>query len=347
MSIVLVVGAQFGGEGKGAVTAFLSSYLKPSLMVKCGGPNASHSFGLAGRLVRRRMLPSGCEFGCPAVAFPAGSLINPRQLEKEIREACYDGRIIVDPHSGVISDEHIRIQMNDRRYDDLGSTRTGTGSASAERCLRRLQLASNDETLRPYLGFVAAAVIQESKRGIVIVEGTQGYGLSNYHGEYPYVTSRDTTAAAFLSEVGIGPAFLSFTLLVVTALPSRNAHGRGPLPLELDTEKVQRFGLLQYGGGSYEGGDSARRVGLFDWEVVHRAVNANTPNAIALTGLDRLESILRQDVRAQQHYGVVDEFVELIEKHVGVPVVLEGWGPCIEDMKVRRSDILKSLDSGE
>jgi adenylosuccinate synthase len=36
-----------------------------------------------------------------------------------------------------------------------------------------------------------------------LLEGTQGTGLSIYHGEYPYVTSRDTTVSGCLAESGI------------------------------------------------------------------------------------------------------------------------------------------------
>ena len=39
----------------------------------------------------------------------------------------------------------------------------------------------------------------------ILIEGTQGTGLSLYHGQYPYVTSRDTTVSGCLSEVGIAP----------------------------------------------------------------------------------------------------------------------------------------------
>ena len=41
--------------------------------------------------------------------------------------------------------------------------------------------------------------------GSIVVEGTQGFGLSLYHArEWPYRTSRDTTAHSFLGEVGLG-----------------------------------------------------------------------------------------------------------------------------------------------
>ncbi|HEU4441008.1 MAG TPA: adenylosuccinate synthetase, partial [Burkholderiales bacterium] len=40
----------------------------------------------------------------------------------------------------------------------------------------------------------------------VVLEGTQGFGLSLLHsGTYPFCTSRDTTASGFISEAGLSP----------------------------------------------------------------------------------------------------------------------------------------------
>ena len=39
----------------------------------------------------------------------------------------------------------------------------------------------------------------------VIIEGSQGFGISLYYGTYPFVTSKDTSASALASDVGVGP----------------------------------------------------------------------------------------------------------------------------------------------
>ena len=58
--------------------------------------------------------------------------------------------------------------------------------------------------LQPYLkdtGSEVRQLLDAGKR--VVVEGTQGFGLSLLHGGFwPKATSRDTTAAAFLAERG-------------------------------------------------------------------------------------------------------------------------------------------------
>ena len=72
-----------------------------------------------------------------------------------------------------------------------------------------VQLANNSVSLGKRVNVrVAADVLHDELRngGEVLVEGTQGFGLSLLHGEeYPFVTSRDTTASAFAMEAGLAP----------------------------------------------------------------------------------------------------------------------------------------------
>src|SRR5690606_37123692 len=49
----------------------------------------------------------------------------------------------------------------------------------------------------------------------ILLEGTQGSGLSLYHGKYPFVTSRDTNVAGCLAEAGISPSRVRRVLMVI------------------------------------------------------------------------------------------------------------------------------------
>ncbi len=44
MSLWVVVGGQFGSEGKGKVAAFITRQENIDICVRCGGPNSGHSF---------------------------------------------------------------------------------------------------------------------------------------------------------------------------------------------------------------------------------------------------------------------------------------------------------------
>lgn len=60
MSLWVVVGGQFGGEGKGKVSAFITRQEEIDVCIRCGGPNSGHTFVAEdGSTVLLRQLPTG------------------------------------------------------------------------------------------------------------------------------------------------------------------------------------------------------------------------------------------------------------------------------------------------
>jgi adenylosuccinate synthase len=335
MSLSIVVGGQYGGEGKGAITAFLTVRDEVDILIKTGGPNSAHTFGKKKRLFRVRMVPCGANLGASTLVYPAGCLIHIPTLFSEIEELSYAGQIVIDPQAGIVETSHIESQQQDAFYEQTGSTLTGTGAAVAARARRRLRLAKDVECLHPYLGdtksFLVEALQQQKK---ILVEGSQGFGLSNYHGEYPYSTSRDTTVGTFLGQVGLGPKLLDTVILVVKCFPTRNQHGKGNLSNELTNNFVSHHldTLEECGGGSYSKNDVQRRVGLFDFDIVRRAIIANSPDYLALTGVDKLEALQSEDA-IRDYYGSTSDFVRRLELMYGLPVSIMSYGPSIDEVK--------------
>ena len=114
----------------------------------------------------------------------------------------------------------------------------------------------------------------------VLVEGTQGTFLSLYHGTYPYVTSKDVTASAICSDVGIGPKKVSDVLVVYKAYVTR--VGSGPLKGELEQGETTSKGWTEF--GSVTG--RLRRASPFNFELARRSVMLNSATQVALTKLD-------------------------------------------------------------
>src|SRR5258707_731924 len=137
MPLAAVVGGQFGGEGKGAITAYLVVQDKVEILIKTGGPNSAHTFGKNGQIMRVRMVPCGANFGPSTIVYPAGCLIHLETLFFEIRELNYTGQILIDPRAGIVENSHIEEQRQDSFYHHAGSTLTGTGAATAARSRRR------------------------------------------------------------------------------------------------------------------------------------------------------------------------------------------------------------------
>jgi adenylosuccinate synthase len=340
MPLSVVIGGQFGGEGKGAIVAYLAFNDKVDAIVKTGGPNSTHSFGTNGKLLRVRMAPCGANMGPSTIVYPPGCLIHSETLFSELSEIGFSGQVIIDPKAGVVDPTHINTQKTDSFYISAGSTLTGTGAASAERARRRLRLARDYSTLTSYLGDTQeylADALASGKR--VLVEGSQSFGLSNYHGDYPYTTSRDTSVGTFLGQIGLGPKYLDTIFLVVKCFPTRNLIGEGSLPLELPEAFIAANlpTLGEYGGGTYKTVGHLRRVALFDFEVVRRAVIANSPDYIALTGLDRLAAVQHESV-VSNHYESPKKFIEKLQANLHINVGLQSWGPYVENIIDNRSE---------
>ena len=60
MPATIVVGGQYGSEGKGKVVALLASRLESPWLVRCGGPNSGHTVRIDGADVVLRQGPVCC-----------------------------------------------------------------------------------------------------------------------------------------------------------------------------------------------------------------------------------------------------------------------------------------------
>jgi adenylosuccinate synthase len=213
MSLWVVVGGQYGSEGKGKVSAFISKQEDIDVCVRCGGPNSGHSFvDDDGRTIVLRQLPTGFVNPGTKLLIPAGALIDPVVLKQEIESLNLpSGRIGIDRKSFIIEDQDREKEGALSLRERLSSTLCGVGAAQSRRVLRSsdAKLAKDASDEHPWMSKYFSDVSDEVNTAIdsgkkVLIEGTQGFGLSLYHSEhYPKTTSRDTTAAGFLSEVGV------------------------------------------------------------------------------------------------------------------------------------------------
>jgi adenylosuccinate synthase len=164
--------------------------------------------------------------------------------------------------------------------------------------------------------------------GNVIVEGTQGFALSLLHGAvYPFVTSRDTTAAGFAMEVGLSPRQIDDIVMVVRTFPIRVGGASGPFARETTWEEV---GLLSGAPKALPEYTSVtkrlRRVAHFDLNAVKLACNYNRPTSLAVMGLDRIDFANTGITEMGSLTPRALKFLEELEFAIGVPVELAGTG---------------------
>ena len=344
MSVTVVVGGQFGSEGKGKICAHLAMTDDVDYMVRCGGPNSGHTVDAAGERFQLRQVPAGFINSHTRLLVAPGALINPDVFLKEVEVCGLDNtRIGIDRNAGVIEDVDLD---NEKLFDlsgRLGSTGSGVGSAVSRRALRErdFRLAENHPALKQFITSVRDELrVAIQREQSVVVEGTQGFGLSLYHAEeWPYRTSRDTTAHSFLGEVGLGVRDYEVVMAVRT-YPIRVAGNSGPLPNEVTWKDVQEESGYPYPIAEFTTTTNRlRRVAKFDWSVVDQAVAANSPTHIAMHGSDYIDY---KNYSVTDWSGLTDSvrrFVGEIEARFNVPVSFLGTGPRNEDLIDRREGI--------
>lgn len=325
--ITIVIGAQYGGEGKGKIAAFLAKHRDFSAICRVGGVNSSHTIVNSRGSYRFRMLPAAISDGTRSkIVFGAGSLIHVPTLLKEMSDWSVDpGQVLIDESAGIIDQKCVDLQRADARYGEIGSTLTGTGYATAARARRELGLARDVGSLHNFLGSAEEFLFNELRSDRdVLIEGHQGAMLSNYHGDYPYCSSRDCTAAECLSELGIGLKWKTEVVLVVKTFEVRNHPGA--LTQEIHDPVNVGLNISEFGGGSWNVPDRRRRVGMFGIDVVRKACRLNTPDCIALTGADYLFPAMRDSRSSDRVSRDFEEFVKSVEQQTGVLIKLVSTG---------------------
>ena len=333
MTCTIVVGGQFGSEGKGKVVALEAALKMAPWVVRCGGPNSGHTISLGGREVVLRQIPAGAGHPNSLLLLSAGCVISEQVFADEVQlTGIGKDRLIVDPRAVVLSSDDILSEHNsiDRT---IGSTASGTGAALARRMARdgSVRLAASSQILQELAQVKPVAPLLHdhlNKGGDVIVEGTQGFGLSLLHGShYPFVTSRDTTASGFASEVGLSPRAIGSIIMVIRTYPIRVGGNSGPLPGEVSWDYLAATSgwhevVPEYTSVTHR----LRRVAVFDMVAVQEACAYNCPTSLAVMGLDRLDY---RNSKVTTPTGLTDkarDFVTKLENVTGIRVKWVGTG---------------------
>ena len=341
MPVSIVIGGQFGSEGKGKVALEIvrryRSRGEPVVAVRVGGPNSGHTaYDRAGTKRVLRQLPAACIDRDVDVALPAGSYIDIDVLLHEIDLLNYPrDRIKVSAQARIITDEHRAWEREAGLGDAIGSTGSGVGAAVMASVARearnfspRSVAAIDDQRLSEFIVEDTSHCLRrhlEAKHRVV-VEGTQGFGLSLLDGGYwPKATSRPTTAAAALAEAGLSPVDVDDVTMVIRSFPIRVAGDSGLLVGETTWKKVaartgrQAEALREYTTAT----GRLRRVGKFDPLLVRRALEANNPTRLVLNHLDYIGA--ERDLGDERT--VLRQFVGRVESVIGRTIDCFGFSP--------------------
>ena len=145
MPLDLVVGAQWGDEGKGRIVDRLAA--GADLVARWGGgDNAGHSVTVGNQVHRLHLIPSGILHPHTVCLLGAGMVIHPGRLVEEIRQLLAAGvdvspaRLKLSAAAHIITPAHLALdatQEAGRGAGQLGTTRRGIGPAYTDKAARR------------------------------------------------------------------------------------------------------------------------------------------------------------------------------------------------------------------
>ncbi len=218
----LIMDFQYGSTGKGLIAGYLAKRRDYDTVICAFATNAGHTYidGTEGLHVMTQQIPTAAVVSktIERVLIGPGALIHAATFMNEVKQNAVrlEGKIImIHPQAAVVEDYHAEQEL---KYGmaKIGSTTKGVGAAAIER-IHRDPIAANTAGIRWREEFGAVfpaghpsnyVVTEEQYRKAlmdaehVIVEGAQGFGLSMYHGQYPYTTSRDVTPWQILADCG-------------------------------------------------------------------------------------------------------------------------------------------------
>jgi len=286
-------------------------------------------------------LPTGYINPRTRLLIPAGALIDPPILKGELDSfGISSSRVGIDEKCFVIRESDRESERELGLRERLSSTLCGVGAAVSRRVLRgpNAKLARDAVETYPWLHELLTDVSQEvneaiDRGGKVLIEGTQGFGLSLYHSEhYPRTTSRDTSAAGFLSEVGVSPSLVTEIVVVFRTFPIRVAGAQaGPLRDEITWEQLREESGYPHDITEMTSvTNKVRRVGRFDWDLARSAVRVNRPSRVAINGLDYLDFADYGVNRLGSLSERATAFICELEKELGTPIGYLGVGPSLD-----------------
>ncbi|MFH1690837.1 MAG: adenylosuccinate synthase [Candidatus Eisenbacteria bacterium] len=143
MSALVIVGTQWGDEGKGKITNFYAS--RANMVVRFqGGANAGHTVNVAGKKVVFHLLPSGISVPNVKCIIGPGVVIDPLALVEEIEYVRANGievgdNLLIDVGAHLVMPYHKAVEAAEERSrggDAIGTTHRGIGPAYSDRYAR-------------------------------------------------------------------------------------------------------------------------------------------------------------------------------------------------------------------
>lgn len=381
---IVVIGAQWGDEGKGKIVDYLAA--TTDIVVRySGGANAGHTIVVDDATYKLHLVPSGIVYPETTVILGSGMVIDPIALFRELDELRdvgidWEGRVLISDRAHIVLPSHRAedVERDANRSQPIGTTGRGIGIAYAHKALRdgiRVGdlgwaehvdglVADDRELIETYhdrlvdmsvdiVSYMHAGPPSDGRR--VLLEGAQGALLDIDIGSYPYVSSGSSAAGGASTGAGIGPRDIDHVLGVFKAYSTR--VGNGPFPSEFDSAQQGELETYIRETGREYGVTTGRprRVGYLDLVALRYACQANSIDSLALTHLDVYDELdeLRVCVGYETETDTLDYFptsIPLLERVTPITRRFPGWkraiGGCrtYEELPTEAKEYVASIE---
>jgi adenylosuccinate synthase len=331
---VVVIGAQWGDEGKGKIVDYLAK--EAQIIVRfSGGANAGHTIVIGDEQYALHLIPSGILYSDKMVILGAGMVIDPAALFRELamlqdRGVDTTGRVFISDRAHLVLPRYVQIdkERDQARKKPIGTTGRGIGITYAMKSERDgIRIADlsweekladlepgDREFLAPYrdrlldMSVDLTVFLKHRKNAQVLFEGAQGTLLDLDLGTYPYVSSGMSNAAGAAIGGCVGPRRLDSVLGVFKAYSTR--VGNGPFPSEFDAgseDDLCRF-IRETGREYGVTTGRPRRCGYLDLVALRYACLTNSIDSLVMTHLDVYDTL--DEIKACIAYRIGDKIIE-------------------------------------
>lgn len=361
---VVVIGAQWGDEGKGKIVDYLANESR-CIVRYSGGANAGHTIVSNGVQYALHLVPSGILHPGKTVYLGAGMVIDPDALFVELamlkeRGIDWEGRVFISDRAHIVLPRYRAIDKarDAARKRPIGTTGRGIGTTYALKSERdgirladltwKEKLADLEQEDRDFLApFMdrllsmkvnLTSELHRVKGERVLFEGAQGALLDLDLGTYPYVSSGFSSAAGAAIGGCVGPRAINKVLGVFKAYSTR--VGNGPMPTEFDEgSQSELYHFVRETGREYGVTTGRpRRCGYLDLVALRYACQSNSIDDLVLTHLDVYDTL--DDIEACVAYEIngvkTEEFPASIEDlNAAKPVLkhFKGWKTCLKECR--------------
>jgi adenylosuccinate synthase len=361
---LVVIGAQWGDEGKGKIVDYLSE--EADLVVRfSGGANAGHTIVTNDKTYKLHLIPSGIVYPDTPVVLGTGMVIDPESLFNELETISgqgisWENRVFISDRAHIVmpSYKKMDIELEKGRRSPIGTTGRGIGVTYSQKAQREgiricdladekfLSTLTSDEKqfLDPYIEKLKnmmidmASFMDDYRDKRVLFEGAQGILLDLDIGTYPFVSSGYAAAAGAALGGGVGPGSIDKVFGVFKAYSTR--VGNGPFPSEFLEERDG--GLEQYirDLGREYGVTTGRprRCGYLDLVALKYACRTNSIDHLVLTHIDVYDEI--EEIKVCVAYEVDGKEIlnfpssrDLLARAKPVLKSFKGWNENISNVK--------------